>query len=64
MFAFHTTLPPRHDALTGRSEKLYLGRRVYVDQLNSAGRAVAAELDLEVVDYEQVSHSVHSHRAL
>ena len=53
-WAYHTSLPPRHNPTTGQAEKPYLCRRYYVSQLNAAGTAVARAQGFEVVDYYQV----------
>ena len=54
MYAFHTTMFPRFNPATGMMDRAYLGRRVFIRQLNAAGRHVAMQLGLEIIDYEQI----------
>eukprot|EP00798_Chlamydomonas_sp_ICE-L_P031048 gene31048-7141_t len=54
LFIYHPIMLPKYDPLTGFMEKTYLGRRVFVEQLNAAGAHVAHQMGVEVLDYEQM----------
>lgn len=46
---------PAHDVITGHMSKPYLGRRYFIEQLNAAAETAAAQMLLQLVDYEAVS---------
>eukprot|EP00955_Chlamydomonas_euryale_P066955 359702-Chlamydomonas_euryale.AAC.3 len=51
-------------AASGAMEHLTLGKKSFIVQLNAAGRALAAELGLLLVDYEAVTLGFHDSRYL
>jgi hypothetical protein len=55
LYAQRTTMLPRYDTSSGIMEKTYLGKAVFVRQLNAAGRYAAGTLGLEVLDFEAVA---------
>ncbi|GAX85229.1 hypothetical protein CEUSTIGMA_g12649.t1 [Chlamydomonas eustigma] len=56
LYAQRTTMQPRYDTSSGIMEKTYLGKAVFVRQLNAAGRHAAGTLGLEILDFEAIAN--------
>jgi len=48
LFLYHTAMMPRFNPISGSMDKEYLGKAVFIRQLNAAGMQAATALGMEV----------------